>query len=64
MKAVLLDSDIILDALADRQPFSKDVIRILSLCEKRIIHGFTTPVILCNLYYVLRRLGVSHIHIL
>lgn len=64
MNSVLLDSDIILDAFADRQPFSKDAIQILSLCEKRIIHGFTTPVILSNLYYLLRRLGVSHIHIL
>lgn len=64
MKAVLLDSDIILDAMIDRKPFSKDAIQILSLCEKRKIHGFTTPVILSNLYYLLKRLGMSHIYIL
>ncbi|EOZ98030.1 hypothetical protein A33Q_1537 [Indibacter alkaliphilus LW1] len=64
MKAVLLDSDIILDAMSDRIPFSDDAIRILNLCERREIHGLTTPVILSNLYYILRRLGMKHTHIL
>ncbi|MCH7400932.1 PIN domain-containing protein [Belliella kenyensis] len=64
MKAVLLDSDIILDAMTDRIPFSSDAIAILNLCEKKEVLGFTTPVILSNLYYLLRRLGMSHMNIL
>lgn len=64
MNAVLLDSDIILDAMTDRKPFSEDAVKILDLCEKRKIYGFTTPVILSNLYYLLRRLGMSHEHII
>ena len=64
MKAVLLDSDIILDAMTDRKPFSQDAILILDLCEKREIYGYTTPVILSNLYYLLRRLGMKHDEIL
>jgi predicted nucleic acid-binding protein len=60
MKAILLDSDIILDAMANREPFSKEAIQILELCEKKEIQGYTTPVILSNLYYLLRRLGMSH----
>ena len=64
MKGILLDADIILDAMADRKPFSKDAVEILNLCEKREIHGYISPVILSNLYYLLRRLGMPSIQIL
>jgi predicted nucleic acid-binding protein len=64
MNAVLLDSDIILDAMTDRTPFSTDAVAILNLCEKREVLGYTTPIILSNLYYLLRRMGMSHTHIL
>lgn len=60
MKAVLIDSDVILDALSNRQPFAKDSIQILTLCETKQIHGCITPVILSNLYYLLRKIGVSN----
>lgn len=60
MKEVLLDVDMILDAMTDRKPFSEDAIQILDLCEKRIIKGYTTPVIISNLYYILRKMGTSH----
>lgn len=64
MNAVFLDSDIILDAMTDRKPFSSDAVEILNLCEKKKILGYTSPVILSNLYYLLRKLGMPHTQIL
>ena len=57
MERILIDTDIILDFLFDRQPFSDDAAAVLSLCESGEIRGFVTPIIVSNLYYVLRRLA-------
>ncbi len=55
MNRVLLDTDVILDFFFDREPFSDDAAKILSLCESREIQGFITSVIISNVYYVLRQ---------
>ena len=57
MDKVLIDSDVILDALLDRKPFSEYATQILSMCETGEINGFLTPVIYSNLYYLLRRIA-------
>ncbi|MDO9274266.1 MAG: PIN domain-containing protein [Lutibacter sp.] len=53
MKRILIDTDVILDLFFDREPFSKNAAKILSLCEKKDIIGFVTPVIISNVYYLL-----------
>ena len=53
MQKVLIDTDIILDFFFDREPFSENAAQILSLCEKKVIAGFVTPVIISNVYYLL-----------
>ncbi len=55
MTKVLIDSDIILDFLFDRQPFSESSGKILALCDQRAIDGYITPVIFSNVYYLLRK---------
>ncbi|MCX6258858.1 MAG: PIN domain-containing protein [Bacteroidia bacterium] len=55
MERVLIDTDVILDFFFNRQPFSDHAAEVLSLCELKKIHGFVTPVILSNLYYLLRQ---------
>ena len=55
MQKVLLDTDVILDFFFDRQPFSEFASKVLSLCELNSIQGFVTPVIISNVYYLLRR---------
>ena len=52
---VLIDSDVILDLLIDRKPFSKESLDILSWCEKGRITGYWTPVIISNVYYILSK---------
>lgn len=53
MKKVLIDTDVILDLFFDREPFSENAAKILALCEKKVIAGFVTPVIISNVYYLL-----------
>ena len=55
MKKILVDTDVILDFFFDRKPFSENSTTILNLCEKKIIEGYLTPVIISNIYYLLRR---------
>jgi predicted nucleic acid-binding protein len=55
MKRVLIDTDVILDFFFDRQPFSENAAKVFSLCETQEIKGFVTPVIISNVYYLLRQ---------
>ena len=55
MDKVLIDTDVILDFLFDRKPFSEDAAQILSWCENGKIQGFVTSIMLSNIYYLLRK---------
>jgi len=55
MDKVLIDTDVILDFFFDRQPFSDHAAIVLSYCEMNKIEGYITPVILSNVYYLLRK---------
>ena len=55
MTRVLIDTDVILDFFLDRAPFSDNGAKILSLCEAKKIVGHITPVIISNVYYLLRQ---------
>jgi predicted nucleic acid-binding protein len=55
MDHVLVDTDVILDFFFDRQPFTKFATEVFNRCEEHKIKGFTTPVIICNVYYLLRK---------
>ena len=57
MNRVLLDTDVVLDFFLDRKPFAENTAVILSLCENKKINGFLTPVIIANLYYLLRKVS-------
>ncbi len=57
MNNLLLDTDVLMDFFLDRKPFSDDAAKILSLCELKQLNGFVTPVIISNLYYLLRKLS-------
>ncbi|TDN94993.1 PIN domain-containing protein [Salegentibacter sp. 24] len=55
MENILIDTDVILDFFFDREPFAEFATDILNLCEENKLKGFTTPVIICNVYYLLRK---------
>lgn len=52
---VLIDSDVILDIFLRREPFFKKSAEILSICHERKIKGFITPLIVANVYYILKK---------
>lgn len=52
---VLLDSDVILDFFLGRELFYKNSTQIFKLCENKNIEGFTTPVIISNVFYILKK---------
>lgn len=56
MHTVLIDSDIILDLLAKRKPHYIHAARLFALIADKKIAGFTTPVIISNINYVLSKL--------
>ncbi len=51
MTKIFIDSDI----LIDRQPFSESSTKIISLCSENKIKGFVTPIIIANIFYILRK---------
>jgi len=53
--SVLFDTDVLLDFFFDRTPFSSYIAKVLNLCKEKEIEGFTTPVIIANTYYLLRK---------
>ncbi|MCD8529164.1 MAG: PIN domain-containing protein [Chitinophagales bacterium] len=55
MDKVLLDTDVLLDFFFDRKPFSIYASEIMNLCAEKQLQGFTTPLIISNVYYLLRK---------
>ncbi len=59
MKHALIDSDVLLDFFFDREPFSRHASYVLTQCELKKLNGYLTPVIISNVYYLLRKIS-SH----
>lgn len=56
MTKVFVDCDIILDLLTERKPFYNYAAEFFSLIDSKKISGYTSPVVIANLYYVLTKL--------
>lgn len=57
MDHVLIDADVILDFFFDREPFAEYATQVFILCENQTIKGYTTPVIISNVYYLLNKIA-------
>ena len=55
MDKVLLDTDVLMDFFFDRKPFSRYSTELINLCAEKEVKGYTTPVIISNVYYLLRK---------
>ena len=55
MKSVLLDTNIIIDLLAKREPFDQDARMLFSLADKEKVILYTSALSIANLSYVLLR---------
>lgn len=54
-KSIFLDSDVLLDFLEGREPFFKNAADVIQLIATGEIKGFTSPIIVANIYYLLRK---------
>jgi predicted nucleic acid-binding protein len=54
---------VILDFFFDRKPYSEDTAKVLSLGETNQIEVYVTPIIISNVYYLLRKTA-SHIQVM
>jgi len=57
--SALIDTDVLIDSCFQRQPFAADSTKLLELCELGTIQGFTTTLLISNLYYLIRK---AHTH--
>jgi predicted nucleic acid-binding protein len=55
MKDLFIDTDLIIDFLIDRKPFSREAAIIFTLIEQRKLKGHISSLTFSNLYYVLRK---------
>jgi predicted nucleic acid-binding protein len=55
MKNVFVDTNILIDLLADRRPFSKFAIEIFDLADKKKINLFTSSHSIATTHYVLKK---------
>ena len=54
-KNIFIDSDIVLDLLAKREPFYHHSASLFSLIDSGKLHGFVSSLIFSNLFYILRK---------
>ena len=57
MENVFIDTDVIVDFLTVRKPFSLESAKIFSLIDQKKIKGCVSSLSFSNLYYVLRKFG-------
>lgn len=55
MKNVFVDTNILIDLLADRRPFSKFAIEIFDLASKKKVNLFTSSHAIATTHYVLKK---------
>lgn len=52
---IMCDTNIFLDVLLEREPFSDDSSKILSLCEEHKLEGFVSASCITDIFYLARK---------
>ena len=52
---LMIDTNIILDVLLEREPFYQQSKEVLNLCEKKKIHGFISASTATDIFYLIRK---------
>ena len=59
MIKLFIDSDIILDLLAQREPHFEYAAKLFTLIDQQKVEAYTSPLIFAKLHYILRKLTSS-----
>lgn len=54
MTDLFIDTDVIIDFIIDRQPFSREAAQVFTLIDQRKVKGYASALYYSNIYYVLR----------
>lgn len=54
MTDLFIDTDVIIDFITDRQPFSREAAKVFSLIDQKKVKGYASALCYSNIYYVLR----------
>ena len=57
MVKLFIDSDIILDLIAKREPYYIFAAKLFTLIDQRKVSGFTSPLVFANLHYLLKKMS-------
>ena len=57
MEKIFLDTDVVIDLLADRKPFSETAAALFSLAEKGSLEIYVSSLSFNNIYYIVRKLA-------
>jgi predicted nucleic acid-binding protein len=52
---LFVDTNLLLDVLAEREPFYGSAARVWSLCETGVCEGFVSAISFNNIFYIVRR---------
>ena len=56
MDRIFIDGDVILDLLLKREKFYKESAKLFTLIERKKVKGYTSPLIIANIYYIISKL--------
>lgn len=54
-KKIFIDTDIFLDTTLQREPYSRFADKLIGLCERNEIIGYTSSLVIANIYYIINR---------
>lgn len=55
MTNLFIDTDVIIDFLIDRKPYSREAAIIFTLIDQKKLNGYVSSLTFSNLYYILRK---------
>ena len=56
MTDLFIDTDVIIDFLIDRKPYSREAAILFTLIEQKKLRGYSSSLTFSNLYYILRKI--------
>ena len=56
MTDIFIDTDVIIDFLIDRKPYSREAAILFTLIDQKKLKGYSSSLTFSNLYYILRKI--------
>ena len=54
---IVIDTNIVIDYFADREPFADFAEQIFELCDSELVEGYFTANTITDIYYILRKIA-------